>query len=163
MEEDKERDIAKWAKNNYPVPAWEKYFSLKDRECWWKIWARARMIPLAVSSFPNTRSSWSNGLFLCSRGPMIRQPPCDLRSCAWLLHPNIKNQGKGMSEVPWLAVELREWFASSRSTFHWLSLLHQIYFSFFILCLYLFLTFIFILLLPSLFSNFQSFVFLFIL
>ena len=32
-------------------------------------------------------------------GPMIRQPPCDLRSCAWLLHPNIKNQGKGMSEV----------------------------------------------------------------
>ena len=33
-------------------------------------------------------------------GPMIRQPPCDLRSCAWLLHPNIKNQGKGMLEVP---------------------------------------------------------------
>ena len=32
---------------------------------------------------------------------------------------NIKNQGKGMLEVPWLAVELREWFASSRSTFHW--------------------------------------------
>ena len=29
-----------------------------------------------------------------------------------------KNQGKGMLEVPWLAVELREWFASSRSTFH---------------------------------------------
>ena len=29
-----------------------------------------------------------------------RQPPCDLRSCAWLLHPNIKNQGKGMLEVP---------------------------------------------------------------
>ena len=30
----------------------------------------------------------------------------------------IKNQGKGMLEVYWLAVELREWFASSRSTFH---------------------------------------------
>jgi len=44
-----------------------------------------------------------------------------MNSCAWLLHPNIKNQGKGMLEVPWLAVELREWFASSRSTFHWLS------------------------------------------
>ena len=42
-----------------------------------------------------------------------------MNSCAWLLHPNIKNQGKGMLEVPWLAVELREWFASSRSTFHW--------------------------------------------
>jgi len=45
-----------------------------------------------------------------------------MNSCAWLLHPNIKNQGKGMLEVPWLAVELKEWFASSRSTFHWISL-----------------------------------------
>ena len=33
-------------------------------------------------------------------GPMIRQPPCDLRSCAWLLHPNIKNQGKGIGQPP---------------------------------------------------------------
>ena len=28
-----------------------------------------------------------------------------------------RNQGKGMLEVPWLAVELREWFASHRLTF----------------------------------------------
>ena len=33
------------------------------------------------------------------RDKRLGQPPCDLRSCAWLLHPNIKNQGKGMSEV----------------------------------------------------------------
>ena len=33
------------------------------------------------------------------RWERLGQPPCDLRSCAWLLHPNIKNQGKGMSEV----------------------------------------------------------------
>ena len=45
-------------------------------------------------------------------------------SCAWLLAPNIKNQGKGMLEVYWLAVELREWFASSRSTFHCLYCLY---------------------------------------
>jgi len=34
-----------------------------------------------------------------------------------LLHPKSRNQGKGMLEVPWLAVELREWFASHRLTF----------------------------------------------
>ena len=38
-------------------------------------------------------------------------------SCACLLHPKSRNQGKGMLEVPWLAVELREWFASHRLTF----------------------------------------------
>ena len=38
-------------------------------------------------------------------------------SCACLLHPKSRNQGKGMLEVPWLAVEPREWFASTRSTF----------------------------------------------
>ena len=33
------------------------------------------------------------------------------------LHCESRNQGKGMLEVPWLAVEPREWFASTRSTF----------------------------------------------
>ena len=36
---------------------------------------------------------------------------------AWRLHCESRNQGKGMLEVPWLAVEPREWFASTRSTF----------------------------------------------
>ena len=38
-------------------------------------------------------------------------------SCAWRLHPKTRKQGKGMLEVPWQAVELREWFAVTRSTF----------------------------------------------
>ena len=37
--------------------------------------------------------------------------------CAWRLISESRNQGKGMLEVPWLAVEPREWFASKRSTF----------------------------------------------
>ena len=41
-----------------------------------------------------------------------------LRAC--LLHPKSRNQRKGMLEVPWLAVELREWFASHRLTFCWI-------------------------------------------
>ena len=40
-------------------------------------------------------------------------------SCAWRLHPKTRKQGKGMLEVPWLPVELREWFAVTRSTFLW--------------------------------------------
>ena len=30
--------------------------------------------------------------------------------------PRVETKGKGMLEVPWLVVELREWFASRRST-----------------------------------------------
>ena len=36
---------------------------------------------------------------------------------AWRLHPKTRKQGKGMLEVPWLAVTLRKWFAVTRSTF----------------------------------------------
>ena len=39
------------------------------------------------------------------------------RIFAWRLHPKTRSEGKGMLEVPWLAVELREWFAVRRSTF----------------------------------------------
>merc|ERR1712008_665840 len=52
-------------------------------------------------------------------GPMIRQPPCDLRSCAWLLHPNIKNQGKGMSEVNRFGDEERRLMHLVPAHFHW--------------------------------------------
>ena len=43
-------------------------------------------------------------------------------SYAWRLHPNTRNQAKGMLEELLLAVELRIWFESTRSTFlsiHW--------------------------------------------
>ena len=36
---------------------------------------------------------------------------------AWRLHPNTRNQAKGMLEELLLAVELRIWFESTRSTF----------------------------------------------
>ena len=49
--------------------------------------------------------------------PLIINLQNYLLSCACLLHPKSRNQGKGMLEVPWLAVELREWFASHRLTF----------------------------------------------
>jgi len=49
--------------------------------------------------------------------PMVSYSLSSL-SCAWLLHPKNRSKGKGMLEVPWLAVELREWIASTRSTFH---------------------------------------------
>ena len=49
-----------------------------------------------------------------------------LFTCAWLLHPKSRNQGKGMLEVHWLAVELREWFASTRSTFFGLFFDHML-------------------------------------
>ena len=37
---------------------------------------------------------------------------------AWRLSPKSRKE-RGMLDLPWLAVELREWFASTRSTFLW--------------------------------------------
>ena len=43
---------------------------------------------------------------------------------AWRFNPKRKDQGKGMLEVPWPAVDLREWFALERSTF-WSMTVHS--------------------------------------
>ena len=52
-----------------------------------------------------------------------------INTCAWLLHPNIKNQGKGMLEVPWLAVETNgtNWRVNSPSHFIFSLTLQQLF------------------------------------
>ena len=56
-------------------------------------------------------------------------------SLAWRLHPNTRNQAKGMLEELLLAVELRIWFERTRSTFLSLE------FSFLFICGLIFLVF----------------------
>ena len=75
------------------------------------------------SCFSKFIDSWSPFHLLFSRfwttGTMNLGITVHLLVCAWTLHPKTRNQETGMLEVPWLAVELREWFAVTRWTFPW--------------------------------------------